>query len=199
MTETEPAETNDGPASRIGRPPKLDEHGTPTRERLLRAAVEACVEFGYEGVTLSDIARRASVSTPAVYSHFSGKAALLVEAIKHELYAISRSRLPGEAGIREIARLWLQPSFAPTRILVAELHCAAIRQPDVAELLADWQRENAARLQQAGLTLSQARMYYMLLLGLSHADEVSSLAVSQADTEVVVNQLINGWFAHPGT
>ena len=199
MTETEPAETNDGPASRIGRPPKLDEHGTPTRERLLRAAVEACVEFGYEGVTLSDIARRASVSTPAVYSHFSGKAALLVEAIKHELYAISRTRLPGEAGIREIARLWLQPSFAPTRILVAELHCAAIRQPDVAELLADWQRENAARLQQAGLTLSQARMYYMLLLGLSHADEVSSLAVSQADTEVVVNQLINGWFAHPGT
>ena len=199
MTETEPAETNEGPASRIGRPPKLDEHGTPTRERLLRAAVEACVEFGYEGVTLSDIARRASVSTPAVYSHFSGKAALLVEAIKHELYAISRTRLPGEAGIREIARLWLQPSFAPTRILVAELHCAAIRQPDVAELLADWQRENAARLQQAGLTLSQARMYYMLLLGLSHADEVSSLAVSQADTEVVVNQLINGWFAHPGT
>lgn len=198
MTDTEPTDTNEGPASRIGRPPKLDEHGTPTRERLLRAAVEACVEFGYEGVTLSDIARRASVSTPAVYSHFSGKAALLVEAIKHELYAISRTRLPGEAGIREIARLWLQPSFAPTRILVAELHCAAIRQPDVAELLADWQRENAARLQQAGLTLSQARMYYMLLLGLSHADEVSSLAVSQADTEVVVNQLINGWFAHPG-
>ena len=26
---------------------------------LLRAAVEACVEFGYEGATLSDIARRA--------------------------------------------------------------------------------------------------------------------------------------------
>jgi AcrR family transcriptional regulator len=196
MVSINSSENHVAPASRIGRPPKVDEHGTPTRERLLRAAVDACVEFGYEGVTLSDIARRASVSTPAVYSHFSGKAALLVEAIKHELYAISRNRLPGEAGIREIARLWLQPSFAPTRILVAELHCAAIRQPDVAQLLADWQRENARRLQQAGLTLSQARMYYMLLLGLSHADEVSSLAVSQADTEAVVNQLIDGWFAH---
>jgi AcrR family transcriptional regulator len=181
---------------RIGRPPKVDEHGTPTRERLLRAAVDACIEFGYEGVTLSDIARRAGVSTPAVYSHFSGKAALLVEGIKHELYTISRSRLPGEAGLREVARLWLQPSFAPTRILVAELHCAAIRQPDVAELLADWQRENATRLTAAGLTLSQARMYYMLLLGLSHADEVSSLDVSQDDTEAVVNQLIDGWFSN---
>lgn len=182
---------------RIGRPPKVDENGTPTRERLLRAAVDACVEFGYEGVTLSDIARRASVSTPAVYSHFSGKAALLVEAVKHELYEISSTRLPGTAGIREIARLWLQPSFAPTRILVAELHCAAIRQPDLAEMIAEWQRENSVRLQAAGLTLSQARMYYMLMLGLSHVDEVSSLAVSLPDTEAVVNQLIDGWFAHP--
>ncbi len=185
------------PPNRIGRPPKLDENGIPTRERLLKAAVAACVEFGYEGVTLSDIARRADVSTPAVYSHFSGKAALLVEAIKHELHAISSVRFPGEAGIREIARLWLQPSFAPTRILVAELHCAAIRQPEVAELIAAWQRENSRRLLQYGLSLSQVRMYYMLLLGLSHADEVSSLDVSQTDTEAVVNQLIDGWFAHP--
>ena len=196
MSEIETHDDGAGPAGRIGRPPKVDEHGTPTRERLLRAAVDACVEFGYEGVTLSDIARRAQVSTPAVYSHFSGKAALMVEAIKHELEAISRIRVPGEAGIREIARLWLQPSFAPTRILVAELHCAAIRQPDVAALLADWQRENAPRLQAYGLDLSQVRMYYMLLLGLSHADEVSSLDVSQASTEAVVNQLIDGWFAH---
>ena len=180
---------------RIGRPPKVDEHGTPTRERLLRAAVDACVEFGYEGVTLADIARRAGVSTPAVYSHFSGKAALLVEAIKHELYAIPRTRLPGEAGVREVARLWLQPSFAPTRILVAELHCAAIRQPDVAALIAEWQQENSKRLAQAGLSRSQTRMYYMLLLGLSHVDEVSALDVSLADTETVVNQLIEGWFA----
>jgi AcrR family transcriptional regulator len=196
MSEIETHDDSAGPPGRIGRPPKVDEHGTPTRERLLRAAVDACVEFGYEGVTLSDIARRAQVSTPAVYSHFSGKAALMVEAIKHELQEISRIRLPGEAGIREIARLWLQPSFAPTRILVAELHCAAIRQPDVAALLADWQRENSPRLQSYGLDLSQVRMYYMLLLGLSHADEVSSLHVSQAATEDVVNQLIDGWFAH---
>ena len=199
MSDIETTDESSGTANRIGRPPKLDEHGTPTRERLLRAAVAACVEFGYEGVTLSDIARRADVSTPAVYSHFSGKAALMVEAIKHELHAISSTRLPGEAGVREVARLWLQPSFAPTRILVAELHCAAIRQPEVAELMADWQRENATRLLEYGLSLSQVRMYYMLLLGLSHADEVSSLDVSQTDTEAVLNQLIDGWFADHDT
>ena len=183
------------PSGRIGRPPKVDEHGTPTRERLLRAAVDACVEYGYEGATLADIARRADVSTPAVYSHFSGKAALLVEASKHVLDAIATSRLPGEVGLREIARHWLQPDFAPTRILVAELHCAAIRQPEVAELLGDWQRENARRLErQAGLTISQVKMYYLLLIGLSHTDEVSSLGVGQDDIEREVDALIGSWF-----
>lgn len=34
-----------------------------------------------------------------------------------------------------------------------------------------------------------------LLLGLSHIDEVNSLAVSSAETQVVVNQLIDGFFA----
>ena len=40
---------HDASQGRIGRPPKVDAAGTPTRERLLRAAVDACVECGYEG------------------------------------------------------------------------------------------------------------------------------------------------------
>ena len=181
---------------RIGRPPKLDADGTPTRDRLLRAAVEACVEFGYEGATLADIARRAEVSTPAVYGHFSGKAALLVEASKRELDRISSTRLPGKAGIREIAHAWLRPDFARTRILVAELHAAAIRQPEVAALLADWQLQNARRLErQAGLTPAQVNMYYLLLVGLSHTDQVSGLGVSEDEVVRQVDALIDGWFA----
>ncbi len=201
MSETADASATAGvPAGRIGRPPKIDEHGTPTRERLLRAAVEACVEFGYDGATLADIARRAGVSTPAVYSHFSGKAALLVEASKHELDAIATTRLPGEAGVREIARHWLQPEFADTRILVAELHCAAIRQPEVAELLGRWQRENAERLERlAGLSAGQVRMYYLLLVGLSHADQVDSLDVTRADFEIQIGALIDDWFRRDPT
>ena len=64
-----------------------------------------------KGATLADIARRAEVSTPAVYGHFSGKAALLVEASKRELDAISTTRLAGEAGIREIARRGRGPTL----------------------------------------------------------------------------------------
>ena len=180
---------------RIGRPPKVDADGTPTRARLLRAAIDACVESGYEGVTLADIARRADVSTPAVYSHFDGKASLMVEAIKHALDAINTTRLPGEAGIREIARFWLRADFATTRVLVAELHCAAIRQPEVADLLSSWQAENARQLMRvAGLTPAQVKTYYMLLIGLSHVDEVNGVDVDQHDIEDQVDALIDGWF-----
>ncbi len=187
---------HDRSRGRIGRPPKVDADGMPTRDRLLRAAVDACVECGYESATLADIARRAEVSTPAVYGHFSGKAALLVEASKRELDAISTTRLAGEAGIREIARRWLRPDFARTRVLVAELHGAAIRQPEVAELLAAWQHDNATRLARvAGLSPAQVNMYYLLLLGLSHTDQVSGLGVTEAEIGEQVDVLIDGWFA----
>jgi AcrR family transcriptional regulator len=190
-----PTTDDDAPnAGRIGRPPKLDEHGTPTRERLLQAAVDACIEFGYEGVTLSDIARRAHVSTPAVYSHFSGKAELLVEASQHELNKISTVRLPDGLGVLGVARQFLAPGFKRTRILVSELHNAANREPEVAALLADWQRDNGQRLrEQAGFSIAQVKMYYVLLLGASHIDALGGLDVDQDDIEAEMNHLIEGW------
>lgn len=182
------------PARRIGRPPKVDEHGTPTRERLLSAAIDTCVERGYEGVTLSEIARRADVSTPAVYSHFTGKAELLVAASKRELDEIGGSRLPENLGLRSIARQWLSPEFAATRVLVGELHRAAVRHPEVAELLNEWLIDNSIRFEEAaGLSLSQIKMFYLLLLGTTNLESVGAVEVAQADIEAEITTLIEGW------
>ncbi len=180
---------------RIGRPPKLDEHGTPTRQRLLKAAVDACVEHGYEGATLSDIARRAEVSTPAIYSHFSGKAELLVEASQNELDKISTGELVRSGGLRELASRWLDADFKDSRILVAEVHCAAIRQPDVAKFLGQWQRRASELLEsQARLTPSQVKWFYILLIGATHIDEVTEPQVSPTATVDELHQLLEGWF-----
>jgi AcrR family transcriptional regulator len=182
------------PTGRIGRPPKVDQHGTPTRDRLLQAAVDACIEFGYEGVTLSDIARRAQVSTPAVYSHFVGKDALLVEASQHELNKISSIRITDGLGLLGAAKQFLQPNFRRTRILISELHNAAHRSSELAELLAGWQRENGRRLrEQAGLSPAQVQLYYLLLLGATHVDAVTGLEVDQAELEGEMGNLIDGW------
>ncbi|NQY56669.1 MAG: TetR/AcrR family transcriptional regulator [Ilumatobacteraceae bacterium] len=181
---------------RIGRPPKVDEHGTPTRERLLNAAIDVCVEYGYAGVTLSEIARRADVSTPAVYSHFDGKAELLITASKRELEAIGGDRLPAALGLRNIARQWLSPDFAKTRILVGELHRAAVRHPDVASLLDDWLLDNSVRFQEAaGMTLSQIKMFYLLILGATNLESVSAVEVDQDVLEAEMITLIEGWLS----
>ena len=66
--------------ARRGRPPKVDDAGVATRQRLLGAAIAACVEHGYEAVTVNDVAARAEVSAPAIYHHFGGKDELLVAA-----------------------------------------------------------------------------------------------------------------------
>jgi AcrR family transcriptional regulator len=79
---------------------------TPTRERLLTAAVELFVERGYDGTTVGEIARRAGVTTGAIYAHFDDKGALLVEALADEALRAQRAlteRLPLARSPRERA------------------------------------------------------------------------------------------------
>lgn len=50
-------------------------------ERLLAAAAEVFAERGYDKAGVAEIARRAGVTTGAIYARYPGKAELLVEAI----------------------------------------------------------------------------------------------------------------------
>lgn len=113
--------------------------------------------FGYEGVTLSDIARRAHASTPAAYSHFVGKDTLLVAASQHELNKISSIRLPDAFGLK-CGSQFLHPEFVCTRVLLSELHNAAHRSTGLAALLAGWQRDKKHLLrEQASLIPAQVQ------------------------------------------
>ena len=52
-----------------------------TRERLVEAAAAVFAERGYDGAGVQEVARRAGLTTGAIYGRFSGKAELLREAI----------------------------------------------------------------------------------------------------------------------
>lgn len=52
-----------------------------TREKLLEAATAVFSERGYDGAGVQEIARRAGLTTGAIYANFKGKADLLFEAI----------------------------------------------------------------------------------------------------------------------
>ncbi len=74
-----------------------------TRDRLLAAATDVFSERGYDGAGVQEIARRAGLTTGAIYANFSGKAELLLEAIgarsADELDELLRSqRLPVVGG-----------------------------------------------------------------------------------------------------
>jgi AcrR family transcriptional regulator len=59
------------------------ERGTRSRERVLSAAMAVVAERGYDGASMSGIARRAGVTKSVIYDHFASKAdlhkALVVE------------------------------------------------------------------------------------------------------------------------
>ena len=52
------------------------------RARLIEAAADVFAEKGYEGAGVQEIARRAGLTTGAIYSRFSGKADLLAATIE---------------------------------------------------------------------------------------------------------------------
>lgn len=65
------------------------------RSLLLAAAAQLMAERGYQAVRLEDIGAAAGVSGPAIYRHFSGKEALLVEL----LVGVSRRLLDGARAV----------------------------------------------------------------------------------------------------
>jgi len=71
---TQPA----GPAVRSG---KGAVKAQATRAMLVDLAAELFAEQGYMQTSIRDVARRASLTTGAIYGHFRNKADLLVEAI----------------------------------------------------------------------------------------------------------------------
>ena len=72
------------------------------RSQLLAAAEQLIADRGFLAVRLEDIGAAAGVSGPAIYRHFAGKEALLVEL----LVGISTRLLAGRPGARIWRRSW---------------------------------------------------------------------------------------------
>ncbi len=72
--------------------------GIPSRDelgdRLIRAATEVFTERGYDRATVAEIARRAGVTTGAIYSRYRGKADLLADALGDALVEQIEAVLP---------------------------------------------------------------------------------------------------------
>ncbi len=99
-----------------------------TRSRLLEAAADVFVEFGYRSATLREICRRARANNAAVNYHFRDKQSLYLAVVEHLLKQSEDqaqvwdydSAAPPEERLREFLRKMLQRllgSGRPTRLL----------------------------------------------------------------------------------
>ena len=123
--------------------PMREQQGT-TRDKLLAAATDVFSERGYDGAGVQEIARRAGLTTGAIYANFSGKAELLLEAIgarsADELDDLLRpQRLACTAGelLAEMGSHLLDepdPADASTGLLI-EAFVAARRDRDLSVLV----------------------------------------------------------------
>lgn len=83
--------------------------GEELTEVLLHAAAEVFAEQGYERAGVAEIARRAGVTTGAIYSRYTGKAEMLLAAVDlhvpDEIQQLLRSDHPGESATDVLASL----------------------------------------------------------------------------------------------
>jgi AcrR family transcriptional regulator len=128
------------PARRRRPAPRPD--APSSRELLIRAAAEEFAERGYDGARVSSIARRAGLTTGAIYANFSGKAELLLASIEargpDQLDALLADGLAHDPGPDLLATLGGALADRPVGIGLALLFEAiggARRDPHVAELL----------------------------------------------------------------
>jgi AcrR family transcriptional regulator len=75
----------------VSAPNENDPRGHATRERILSATIENLSENGFNGISLSKIARQAGFTRSGLLHHFGTKEALLREALGHRLLTNARS------------------------------------------------------------------------------------------------------------
>ena len=183
---------------RRGRPPKSSDPAT--RDRLLDAAAEACVEVGFEAVTVAGVAARAGVTPAAVYNHFTDKADLMYSAGRVAIDGLNAKVAPvadpGRAA-HEVVAAFLDPSFRDSRRLILELHLAAGRHPELATHLAGWHREFAGTSRErasAALSDETVKAFFLLLLGLCHVDDLDAIEARTEDLRERIDRLVDALY-----
>jgi AcrR family transcriptional regulator len=173
----------------MGRPRHEERPPGWTRARILEAAAEVFSEQGYAGAGISVIAHRAGVTGGALYKHFASKAELLLEVVEQAVQTLPLSEtLAGDAPptprfFAELVSLYAEPGMRRVRRLAVEIHAAASRDRDSANLLLDFNRRTHRALRDrlercravgslpAALDDDRAAsLLLVLVMGLAHLD-----------------------------
>jgi len=186
-------------ARRMGRPRREDRPPGATREQLLEAAAEVFSEQGYVGASIHAIADRAGVTSGALYKHFESKADLLLHVVERAVHGIPLSEKLAAGGrttprfFSQLVSAYADPSLRRLRRLAIEIHAAASRDEEAAELLLAFNERTRAALRERlesgiasgaispALDLAQtASLLLVFVMGLAHLDTLEPSLVGDA-------------------
>jgi AcrR family transcriptional regulator len=136
-------------AARSAEAPAADD----TVSRLVAAAAAVFAEKGYDGAGVAEIARRAGLTTGAIYSRFTGKAELLASVIATHtgdefdtLFAEHGFQGRAQDLLNTVGSHLVTREPTPAQALLLEAFVAARRDEEVARILREHLESRAGRL-----------------------------------------------------
>ncbi|MCZ8515552.1 TetR/AcrR family transcriptional regulator [Paenibacillus filicis] len=84
--------------------PRLDDSEEPLTETVLQTAIQLFLRFGYDGVSMDQVAKESGVTKATVYYYYANKAALLTASMLHRMEQVrceTESSLKADKPLRE--------------------------------------------------------------------------------------------------
>lgn len=151
-----PARSPEAPKRRVGRPRAGERELGQSREQILEAAARVLSTRGYDGASLSEIARAAGLSTGTLYFNFASKEAILFALLEERVVPQLQALIDLTAGASEpvAPRVGaglnaLLADEGDTVKLFHELCAVALREPALQARLAERLSDVRARLGRA--------------------------------------------------
>ena len=163
-----------------GRAPTERSNGAETRERIIQAATTQLRMAGYEGTTVSAIARASGVTTPALYWHFPSKeeiAFACIERVYDEMYEALRAANQGPTAAERLSSV------------VAEWVRTVLADPDLATGLSSHQLLGALSEEHRQVLRNKDKEYQGLILGIL-SDGVAEGCFQVRDPLITANVII---------
>ena len=133
-----------------------------TRQRLLDAATEVFLEKGYEGTRVAEIARRAGLTTGAIYGNFESKADLLTAALaagcetQHRLFLDLLAMAPRDTAAAAAVDAALKTAEDQIEAVIADRDLPSDVGPDAMRLALELMAIGAVVLQALGRDIPSA-------------------------------------------
>ena len=192
------------PAAHPGRPRdhKLD-------DAILEAALDVFLEHGYLGASISEIARRAGLGTPAIYRRWPSKAAIAVAVMATES---TPEPIPSTGAIRDDLIVFLRYRISVYRTpffyqVVLPLFLEAAAQPAVRDEIKQGLREyrppllarirDAVEAGELRSGIDPTRLLDLLMGTIAMPLLFSQPLPSESEAETIVDQVLEGFAPGP--